>query len=465
MPLQLPNLDDRKYKDLVEEARRLIPTHAPDWTNHNPSDPGITLVELFAYLAEMMIYRLNRVTDDNRKKFLKLLKGSTWTLSDEHLSGKDLNEEIRKCIQAFRRTDRAVTCKDFEILSLAANPQVARVRCAARRNLESGNVLNPSEQHPGHVSVIIVPRSGFACMLYRDAAYTDFTAEAASEGGMPFGLVRKSGNAGGGGSEKDFLYLGYGEPFNALQFRFAEKGRNYLLTFEYFDGAVWKKLAETVHALQDSTANWMFDGQVTFTAPADWTAAAVNNVSRFWLRISTASDPLAEARAYQIVPKILQPGNDLRETVRQYLEPRRLLTAVVHVVGPRYLTVGVRLTIVLQPDALEETVRGRAIEALWLYLHPLIGAAEGTGWLFGRDVYVSEIYALLDRLPGVNYVKKSVDPATAQPLDELVVDGAAASRLIRNAQGDLVAVELQPDELVDADIAPGDIKIETTKNG
>src|SRR5690349_4133941 len=53
MPLPLPNLDDRSYTDLVEEARRLIPTYAPEWTNHNPSDPGIMLIELFAYLTEM----------------------------------------------------------------------------------------------------------------------------------------------------------------------------------------------------------------------------------------------------------------------------------------------------------------------------------------------------------------------------------------------------------------------------
>src|ERR1044071_2439456 len=73
MPITLPNLDDRRYADLVEEARSLIPTYAPEWTDHNESDPGITLIELFAYLSEMLIYRLNRVTDANRYAFLKLL--------------------------------------------------------------------------------------------------------------------------------------------------------------------------------------------------------------------------------------------------------------------------------------------------------------------------------------------------------------------------------------------------------
>ena len=48
MPLRLPNLDDRRYADLMTEARRLISLYDPEWTNHNPSDPGITVVELFA---------------------------------------------------------------------------------------------------------------------------------------------------------------------------------------------------------------------------------------------------------------------------------------------------------------------------------------------------------------------------------------------------------------------------------
>lgn len=65
-----PNLDDRTYQDIVDEAIRLIPHYCPDWTNHNPSDPGITLIELFAWMMEMVIYRLNRVPE---KTYLTLL--------------------------------------------------------------------------------------------------------------------------------------------------------------------------------------------------------------------------------------------------------------------------------------------------------------------------------------------------------------------------------------------------------
>jgi uncharacterized phage protein gp47/JayE len=61
--LPSPNLDDRTFDDIVEDVLRLIPRYCPEWTNHNPSDPGITLVELFAWMTELVLYRLNRVPD------------------------------------------------------------------------------------------------------------------------------------------------------------------------------------------------------------------------------------------------------------------------------------------------------------------------------------------------------------------------------------------------------------------
>jgi hypothetical protein len=56
MTIPLPNLDDRTYADLLEEARSLIPIECPTWTDHNPSDTGIILLELFAWLTEFTLY-------------------------------------------------------------------------------------------------------------------------------------------------------------------------------------------------------------------------------------------------------------------------------------------------------------------------------------------------------------------------------------------------------------------------
>jgi predicted phage baseplate assembly protein len=73
MSLPVPNLDDRSWKQIVDEAVRLIPRYCPEWTNHNSSDPGITLLELYAWMTEMVIYRLNKVPEKNFLTFLDLI--------------------------------------------------------------------------------------------------------------------------------------------------------------------------------------------------------------------------------------------------------------------------------------------------------------------------------------------------------------------------------------------------------
>src|SRR4030095_5295495 len=73
MSLPAPNLDDRRFQDIVDEAKRRIPRPCPEWTDHNVSDPGVALIELFAWMSEMLLYRLNQVPDRLYVKFLELV--------------------------------------------------------------------------------------------------------------------------------------------------------------------------------------------------------------------------------------------------------------------------------------------------------------------------------------------------------------------------------------------------------
>lgn len=73
MPLPKPILDNRSFDQLVDDGRSLLPRLAPSWTDHNISDPGITLLELFAWMTEMGLYRLDRVPDEQLRDFLRLV--------------------------------------------------------------------------------------------------------------------------------------------------------------------------------------------------------------------------------------------------------------------------------------------------------------------------------------------------------------------------------------------------------
>src|SRR5687768_18593715 len=74
MPLPTPILDDRSWQQLRDELVRRIPVYTPEWTDHNPTDPGITLLELFAFLGENLLFRFNQVPEATRLEFLRLLQ-------------------------------------------------------------------------------------------------------------------------------------------------------------------------------------------------------------------------------------------------------------------------------------------------------------------------------------------------------------------------------------------------------
>ena len=162
MPLPLPNLDDLTYEELVEEAISLIPSLTPEWTDHNPSDPGIALIELFAWLTEMTLYRVNRIPDANYYTFLKLLSGKP-----QAELPPDLQQAIRETVLTLRQRYRAVTEDDFIQLILHDWPQSPEAQELSPINRKIARVcylsslsLNESvsEERLGHISLVVVPK-------------------------------------------------------------------------------------------------------------------------------------------------------------------------------------------------------------------------------------------------------------------------------------------------------------------
>lgn len=109
-------LQDWRYDDLVRAGLSLVPAYAPAWTDHNASDPGITLVELLAYFTELLVYRLGRVTPQAKLQFLRLLEGSPQASAPL----ADIDQAIARAVGAMSRTGCAVTAADFTRLAVAA---------------------------------------------------------------------------------------------------------------------------------------------------------------------------------------------------------------------------------------------------------------------------------------------------------------------------------------------------------
>ncbi|MGH3612871.1 MAG: hypothetical protein ACRDRK_09785 [Pseudonocardia sp.] len=161
MPIPLPVLDDLTFDDLVAQARARIPALAPNWTDHNPSDPGISLVELLAWLTEMLLYGVEQIPDAHTVAFLRLLNVPGWAPPADG----DLDAAIRVTVRALRARYRAVTADDYEHLvgevwpgtpEASAWDPPARVRCVPG-DLSAADPADNDPAAPAHVSVVVVP--------------------------------------------------------------------------------------------------------------------------------------------------------------------------------------------------------------------------------------------------------------------------------------------------------------------
>jgi hypothetical protein len=103
------------------------------------------------------------------------------------------------------------------------------------------------------------------------------------------------------------------------------------------------------------------------------------------------------------------PSFGLREQIRERIEEHTSadLAAAhrIHVTGPDYIAIDVEATIIPLDRTEAGAVETRALEALETFLHPLRGGPEGRGWEMGRDVFLSDVAAVLERAEGVDFVK------------------------------------------------------------
>jgi predicted phage baseplate assembly protein len=121
--LSEPTLDDRRFQDLVTEARGRVARHCPEWTEHNVSDPGITLIETFAWMTEMLSYRLNRVPSRLHVALLALLG-----IELAPPSAAEVDLRFLLAAPAERRVRIAAEETEVTTASAADDPVVFRVR-------------------------------------------------------------------------------------------------------------------------------------------------------------------------------------------------------------------------------------------------------------------------------------------------------------------------------------------------
>lgn len=283
MPINAPELDDRRYDDLVAQARSLIPRYLPEWTNHNDSDPGIAMLQLFAWFTDLLVYRVNQVPDRNYVKFLQLL-----------------GIQARPAAPAVADLTFATSKPDSDVVVPSGTQ-------AAAPGPDGTPVVF---ELPEGFTAIGMPLT--AIQVFDGSAYHDVTTAngSAHQSIAPFGPHARVESA---------LLLGFGgiapcsaNPITLMMYvaqsiarPVARAGAATLppsatLAYEYWDGGGWSSLGVE----RDETAAFTTTGRIVLFGPGPGTPAAkIGAVAKplYWLRLRMADGGYDRVPALSVV--------------------------------------------------------------------------------------------------------------------------------------------------------------------
>jgi predicted phage baseplate assembly protein len=289
MPLSdaVPVIDDRRYDDLLAEARTRIPRYTSEWTDLNDSDPGMTLVQLFAWLTDMLMYRMGRVPELNYIKFLELL-------GIELAPAAPATAEIT-----------------FPVAASVTDPYVIvpmRTQVSAEDPDSPGPIVFETDRALTAIAAKLASVQSFDGYSFSDLSQANTDG---IDGFLPFGTAPARDSA---------LLIGfdYAQPFPKVELNLAiivtddgaargvscDQLRTVAfasadIAWEYWDGAAWRSLS----LLKDETVALTRSGHVYLQTPAPglMVAAVMGEVpnARYWIRGRITRS------AYERVPSLL----------------------------------------------------------------------------------------------------------------------------------------------------------------
>lgn len=293
MPLDalLPLIDNRRYDDIVSEARARIPRYTAEWTDFNDSDLGMTLIHVFAWMTDLLLYRMSKVPENNYLKFLELI-------------GIDL-----------RPASPATADITFPLSKTAASIYL---------NIPPGTQVSADGRPPivfeTDRSLIAIKAPLTSLLIYDGYAFTDHTLDnqQGDQSFYPFGTLAVAGSA---------LMLGFDatDPFPEITLELAFYSASTIpsqagncglplsaqfapaqIVWEYWNGTAWAR----VTVPKDETNAFLRSGHVFLKTPAKGKmvpASFGGNASLYWLRArlnktSYENPPLLQAVRTNTVP-------------------------------------------------------------------------------------------------------------------------------------------------------------------
>jgi hypothetical protein len=404
-------LDDIRYDDLVSEALTLIPRLLPGWTDHNPADPGITLVELFAALTEATGYTVAQYVNATPAPFARLLGHSPRT-------GESPAATLARAVQSISAVRRIVTDDDLrtavlggvllcdletqrshnrdDVVSIYPVGDSVTATSAVRRVGATAIVIDPAPVRPGERLVLQTPGE------HRLGEVVTVATVGETERPFQIGLsapVRKNHPTG-----SEVISVAAVPSATTAVVRPVNIGDRTVLSLP-----------------ADLPDRFV----VVLGAADEQEELAARRLARATAVVDTVS-PLGRVVNVLVVPPAsVDVADDLDQQVYDLLRELLVATTRAEVHRPRFVELDLDVTVVRQRYGLERTdaLRASVAATLATYLDPITGGRSGSGWEFGAPVYRSALNQLLEAVNGVDHVYRlAIDGDTQADVWQLSSD-------------------------------------------
>jgi predicted phage baseplate assembly protein len=272
-------LDDVRFQELVSEARTRIVRHAPEWTEHNVSDPGITLIELYAWLTELLVYRINRIPE-------RLHFGLLALVGVEPGPPECAGVPVRFMLDAPGGGG-----------VVPAGTEIASPRTAGSDSVVFQTASELVIPHECTLATFGIQRGGGTTQLAKDARPSGQLQAA-------FGTPAASGDA---------LLLGFETPIAGLVLRLAFESSRAEGSVDSSDPPLaWEASVgadewDPVTVISDETGGFTLgDGAITVQVPESATTTRIEQTDRHWLRCRVLDRARRTQGTYATSPEISQ---------------------------------------------------------------------------------------------------------------------------------------------------------------
>ena len=477
MSIPLENLDDKTYDELVRDALARISIYAPRWTDRNETDPGVTLIELFAWLTEMQIYSLNRIDNKSLLKFLNLLgvprpyppRPAEVEITFELKGDSEVSIPIGTIVESINPNAGDQVC--FETLNeVSLSPSSRKTIAHAvqgierRRELQSDGSANlkiemkesmvlRSKETTENMLKVWVDGTEWAYKEDLDGSGSGdphFTADLGN-GTITFGdgihgkipskriLVKYRSGVGSQGNMGPGTINQIRDKCLASKVTVCNKKAAYggkdAETLESAIGRARKDMREVTRAVTSADYEYL-----AMSCP-DVRLARVKALSMYH---PSHDDQVPTVVSIIIVPEskstdsltLAAPTQEVISLVRKHLEKYRLMGTELFVLPPDYVHVKVVTDVAKDPRYLDDSIISAVQKALAGFLKPIkCGGPDREGWPFGRPVYLSEVMQVIDKVEGVDHVNscklfRFIEGKTGGPVESVGMISIPAHALV-----------------------------------